>query len=99
MQINMGEPSILEILPNLTEDEIQNCAADQRMDAFGLGVKFMQRPKPSEIVISATQKRYEPFWYGVAHALYRYDRRATHQITLSPSPFASSALASLSTID
>lgn len=84
MQINMGEPSILEILPNLTEEEIQNRAADQRMDAFGLGVKFMQRPKPSEIVISATQKRYEPFWYGVAHSVYRYDRRATHQVALSP---------------
>jgi hypothetical protein len=84
MQINIGEHKIIEILPNITEEEIQGRTSDQRMDAFGMGVKFMQRPKPSEIVISNTQKRYEPFWYGVAHATYRYDRRATHQVPLTP---------------
>lgn len=84
MQINMGEPTIVEIVPNLTEQEIQSRASDQRMDAFGMGVKFMQRPKPSEIVIANSQKRYEPFWYGAVHAVYRYDRRTTQQVAVGP---------------
>jgi hypothetical protein len=84
MQINLGETSIVEIIPAVTDQQIQARADDQRMDAFGLGARLMQRPKPSEIVISGKQKRYEPFWYGVARALYRYDRRAVHTVSVAP---------------
>ena len=84
MQINLGETSIIELLPNLTEQDIQDKASDQRMDAFGIGARLMQRPRPSEIVIAKSQKRYEPFWYGVAHSVYRYDRHATHLVPVGP---------------
>ena len=82
MQINLGETSIVELLPTLTEKDVQDRAADQRMDAFGIGARLMQRPKPSEIVIATSQKRYEPFWYGVARAVYRYDRNSTQQVSV-----------------
>jgi hypothetical protein len=84
MQINLGETSIIELFPNLTEQEIQNRVSDQRIDAFGIGARLVQRPRPSEIVIAKSQKRYEPFWYGVAHGLYRYDRHNTHQVPVTP---------------
>jgi hypothetical protein len=84
MQINLGETSIIQILPSLSEQEIQNRISDQRMDAFGIGARLMQRPRPSEILIAKSQKRYEPFWYGVAHAVYRYDRHSTQHVPVAP---------------
>src|SRR3954447_23777573 len=83
MQINLGETQIVELVPNLTEQEIEARIADQRMDAFGIGVSLMQRPKPSEIVITRTQKRVEPFWYAFASAHYRYDRHHAHRLNVT----------------
>jgi hypothetical protein len=84
MQINLGDTQIVELIPNLSDGEIQERISDQRMDAFGIGARLMQRPKPSEITITRTQKRFEPFWYSQASAHYRYDRHRTHKINLTP---------------
>jgi hypothetical protein len=84
LQVTLGETTIVELLPNLTEQEIESRGMDERLDAFGQLVRLMQRPKPSEIVISRQQKRYEPFWYGIAQATYRYDRRRVQQVNVGP---------------
>jgi hypothetical protein len=56
----------------------------KKMDAFGQLIKLMQRPRWDEIVISGSQKRYEPFWYGAASAFYSYDRRRRYSIEVAP---------------
>ncbi len=84
MDINIGEEKIIELASPLTFDEIRNKAMAKRVDAFGTIAKFMQRPKPEEIEITQTQKRYEPFWYGSARAVYKYDRRHRYQVPTAP---------------
>jgi hypothetical protein len=56
----------------------------KKMDAFGTVAKLMQRPKWDEIVISGSQVRYEPFWYGSALARYSYDRRHRYIVEVAP---------------
>lgn len=84
MDITIGEEKILELVSTLTEETIRERALAKRVDAFGSIVKFMQRPKPDEIEIVETQKRYEPFWYGSARALYKYDRRHRYEVPVAP---------------
>lgn len=84
MDINIGEEKIIELASPLTSEEIRAKAMAKRVDAFGTIAKFMQRPKPEEIEITQTQKRYEPFWYGAARAVYKYDRRHRYQVPTAP---------------
>lgn len=84
MDINIGEEKIIELVSPLTSEEIRAKAMAKRVDAFGTIAKFMQRPKPEEIEITQTQKRYEPFWYGSARAVYKYDRRHRYQVPTAP---------------
>lgn len=84
MDITIGEEKIIELVSPLTQETIRERALAKRVDAFGNLVKFMQRPKPDEIEIVETQKRYEPFWYGSARALYKYDRRHRYDVPTAP---------------
>lgn len=83
MDINIGEEKIVALIPPFTADVIQDRADAKRVDAFGQLVKFMQRPKSEEVEVVATQKRYEPFWYGAARAFYKYDRRHRYTVPVS----------------
>src|SRR5581483_2892205 len=84
MDITIGEEKIVELESPFSAEEILNRALAKRVDAFGTLAKFMQRPKPEEIEITQTQKRYEPFWHGAAHAVYKYDRRHRYQVSVAP---------------
>lgn len=84
MQINIGEEKIMRLVSPFNANEIAERARAKRMDAFGQLIKFMQRPKPDEIVVCQSELRYEPFWYGAARALYKYDRRHTYQVPVQP---------------
>lgn len=84
MQINLGEEKILRLVSPFGEQEIADRARAKRMDAFGQLIRFVQRPKPDEIVVSQTEKRYEPFWYGAARAFYKYDRRHRYEVGVAP---------------
>lgn len=84
MDINIGEEKIVELISPFTADIIQDKANAKRVDAFGQLVKFMQRPKPEEVEIVATQKRFEPFWFGSARAVYKYDRRHRYTVPVAP---------------
>lgn len=84
MDITIGEEKIIELVSPLTEDNIREKALAKRVDAFGQLIRFVQRPKPDEIEIAQTQKRYEPFWYGAARAFYKYDRRHRYQVPVAP---------------
>lgn len=84
MDITIGEEKIIELESPFSDDNIRDKALTKRVDAFGTLVKFMQRPKPEEIEIAETQKRYEPFWYGSARAIYKYDRKHRYDVTTAP---------------
>ncbi len=84
MDITIGEEKIIELVSPFSADEIRERAAAKRVEAFGQLVRFMQRPKPDEIEITQSQKRYEPFWYGSARAFYKYDRRHRYQVPVAP---------------
>lgn len=84
MDIEIREEKIIELVSPLSAAAIQEKALSRRIEAFGQLVRFMQRPKPEEIEIAETQKRYEPFWYGLAKAHYKYDRRHRYQVPVAP---------------
>lgn len=84
MDITISQEQILELESPFSEEVIREKALAKRVDAFGQLVKFMQRPKPEEIEISETQRRFEPFWYGSARAIYKYDRRHRYEVPAAP---------------
>jgi len=84
MDITIEQEEIIELLSPFTDDAIREKAMAKRIDAFGQIVRFMQRPKPEEIAITQTEKRFEPFWYGAARGYARYDRR--HRYTVNSAP-------------
>jgi hypothetical protein len=84
MQINIGDEKIVALASAYTEDEVRERALAKRTEAFGQFARFLQRPRPEEIELVEFQRRYEPFWYGAARALYRYDRRQRYTVVTGP---------------
>jgi hypothetical protein len=84
MDIDIHEEKIIELVAPLSVEAIREKALAKRVEAFGQLIRFMQRPKPEEIEITETQKRYEPFWYGSARAVYKYDRRHRYEVPVAP---------------
>ncbi len=84
MDINLGAEKIVELESPFSLDDIKDKALAKRIDAFGQLAKFMQRPKPDEIEITQSEKRYEPFWFGEASAHYTYDRRHRYEVPVTP---------------
>ncbi|MEA2575566.1 MAG: hypothetical protein QOH93_2864 [Chloroflexia bacterium] len=84
MEINLGDEKIIELVSPYSPSEIHERMIGKKMDAFGAVAKLMQRPKWDEIVISGSQVRYEPFWYGSAMAHYSYDRRHRYTVEVAP---------------
>lgn len=83
MDITIGEEKIIELVSPFSDETILERAMAKRADAFGQLIKFMQRPKPEDIELKETQKRYESFWYGVARAHYKYDRRHHYEVPVA----------------
>ena len=84
MDINLGDEQIIELQSPFTPEEMQEKFAAKRMDAFGQLAKLFQRPKLDDIDITATQKRFEPFWFAAATARYVYDRRHVYSVEVAP---------------
>jgi hypothetical protein len=84
MEINLGDEQIIELQATFAPEQILEKAMAKRVDAFGQVAKLIQRPKPEDIEITATQKRLEPFWIAAAKARYVYDRRQSYRIPVTP---------------
>lgn len=84
MEINLGEERIVELRAAFSPEQVQEKALSRRVEAFGQIARFFQRPKPEEIEIVLTQRRYEPFWVASASARYSYDRQHTYRVDASP---------------
>lgn len=84
MEITIEQEEIIALRSPFSEETIRDKAMAKRIDAFGQIVRFMQRPKPEEIVITQTEKRFEPFWYGAARGYAKYDRKHRYTVTAAP---------------
>ncbi len=84
MDINIGDERMVELVSTYSDEEMLERALTKRIDAFGHFARLVQRPKPDEITITQSQKRFEPFWYGAARARYSYDRRHRYAVNAAP---------------
>ena len=75
-------PERLFLLEALLErDAIQARALEKRTSAVAGGLGgLLQRPKPDEIELTASQRRVEPFWHMSGHARYEYERNRTYSV-------------------
>ena len=84
MDIQLGTQRILSLDDREGVDALRQRAMDKRTQAFGTGIgSFLQRAKPEEIDLVASQRRLEPFWHVVGRAHYVYDRRREYPIVAS----------------
>ena len=49
----------------ISYEDARKRADDKRLSAFSIFSKIFSRPDVNEIVLSYSEKRYEPFWYLV----------------------------------
>ncbi len=84
MDISLGEPRIYGLEPRFPFEELKRRAEDKKTSALGGGIGgFMQRPKAEDVVLTATQRRVEPFWHVACTAHYRYDRTRMYTVPAS----------------
>jgi hypothetical protein len=84
MEIQLADEHVYVLEDRLTPDEIRQRAMDRRVASFGSGLgSILQRPKPEDIELVASQHRREPFWHVAAEARYVYDRARTYSVAAS----------------
>src|SRR5438477_9770222 len=84
MDIQLANQHIFRLDDRLTPEEIRQRAMDRRTGAFGGGLGgLLQRPKPEDIELVASQRRLEPFWHVSCDAVYAYDRSRDYTVPAS----------------
>lgn len=84
MDIELAPQRIFALKDVLSADEARQKAMDRRATAISSGIGgLLQRPKPDDIALIASQRRVEPFWHVAGRARYVYER--THGYTVPPS--------------
>jgi hypothetical protein len=84
MEIALADQHVFVLDERLTADEIRQKAMDRRGGAFGSGLgNLLQRPKPEDIELVASQRRLEPFWHVACQARYVYDRSRDYSVPAS----------------
>lgn len=84
MEIQLGSERIFALEEAQPLEEVRQRAMDKRGQAFvsGLG-SILQRPKPEDIVLVTSQRRFEPFWHVAGRAVYEYERRREYVVPAS----------------
>ncbi|MEO5966337.1 MAG: hypothetical protein ABIR11_12795 [Candidatus Limnocylindrales bacterium] len=84
MDVQITGQRIFALGERIPVDEIRQKAMDRRTTAFGGGIGgLLQRPKPDDVVLLASQRRVEPFWHVSCQARYVYDRTRDYSIAAS----------------
>lgn len=84
MDIELAPQRIFALKDQVSADEARQRAMDRRGTAIATGIGgLLQRPKPEDITLIASQRRVEPFWHVKGHARYVYER--TREYTVPPS--------------
>jgi hypothetical protein len=75
MEIQLAEQKIFAVNDKLSADQARLRAMDKRASLFVSGIgSLLQRPKPEEVELIATQRRQEPFWQVICATRQVYDR-------------------------
>jgi hypothetical protein len=75
MEIQLAEQKIFALNEKLPAEQARLRAMDKRSGLFVSGIgTLLQRPKPEEVELIATQKRMEPFWRVSCATRQVYDR-------------------------
>jgi hypothetical protein len=75
MDIQLAEQKIFALNEKITIEQARLRAMDKRTTLFTSGVNvLLQRIKPEEVELLATQKRWEPFWHVICATRQVYDR-------------------------
>jgi hypothetical protein len=86
MEIQLADEHVYVLDDRLSPEEIRQRAMDRRTAAFGGGLGgLLQRPRPEDIELVASQRRLEPFWHVACEARYVYDRSRTYTVPASGS--------------
>lgn len=84
MDIQLADQRIFALGERIPFEEIRQRAMDKRATAFGGGLgSLLQRPKPEDVALVASQRRVEPFWHVRCRARYVYDRRRQYSVPAS----------------
>lgn len=84
MEISLGEPRIFALDQRLPYEELLRRAEEKKTGALGSGIGgFLQRPKTEDVVLTASQRRVEPFWHVACTAHYVYDRTRLYTVPAS----------------
>jgi hypothetical protein len=84
VDITLGEPRIYGLEPRLTFEDIRRRAEDKRASAVAGGLGgLLQRPKPEDVALVASQRRVEPVWHVACTAHYAYDRTRHYTVPAS----------------
>jgi len=84
MDISLGEPRIFALDQRLSYEELRRHAEEKKTGALGSGIGgFLQRPKAEDVVMTASQRRVEPFWHVACTAHYVYDRTRLYTVPAS----------------
>ena len=84
MDIELAPQRIFALKDQVSAEDARQRAMDRRATAISTGLgSLLQRPKPDDIALIASQRRVEPFWHVAGRARYVYER--THGYTIPPS--------------
>lgn len=84
MEIELADQHVYVLDQRLRVEEIRQRAMDRRTGAFGSGLgNLLQRPKPDDIELIASQRRLEPFWHVACQARYVYERSRDYTVPAS----------------
>jgi hypothetical protein len=85
MDIQLADQRIFALSEKITPDQAKQRAMDKRVNIFisGLSSMILQRPKPEEIELIGTQKRFEPFWHVKCATRHVYDRTSKFNVPVT----------------
>jgi hypothetical protein len=84
VEISLGEPRIFGLDRRIPLEELRRRAEEKKAAALGTGFGgLLQRPKPEDVVLVASQRRVEPFWHVACTAHYVYDRTRLYTVPAS----------------
>ncbi len=84
MDIQLAEQRIFALSEKVAVEQARQRAMDRRANVFVTGIgSLLQRPKPEEIELTASQKRFEPFWHAICATRHVYDRTRKFNVPTS----------------
>ncbi len=84
MDVQLAGERIFALSETLNLEQARQRAMDKRISAVAGGLGgLIQRPKPEEVVLVDSQKRFEPFWHVACSARYVYDRARKYNVPVS----------------